>query len=226
MARLTPTISIPRFPHSVICYIHGNELRGDCDSASPAPSCILERAELKELSPTTRCSRQPSAGSARRLLRLRANVMPHEESCAVELTVMSKAKRSVKLLPCDAARYLTDDAAVAEYLTAVLEADDPDRLLPALADIARARGMAEVAKKAGLGRERLYEALSPGAKAALRHSAQGCARFRRTAYGASDPAMMDLRPNRAIGPTGQQRRCPCCWVSSSPRSAAPARARR
>jgi len=50
---------------------------------------------------------------------------------------MSKAK--AKLLPFDAARYLTDDAAVAEYMTAVLEADDPDLLLLALGDVARAR---------------------------------------------------------------------------------------
>ena len=77
---------------------------------------------------------------------------------------MSKSKSAAKLIPFDAARYLTDDAAVAEYVTAVLEADDPDLLLLALADIARARGMAEVAKEAGLGRESLYKALSPGAK--------------------------------------------------------------
>jgi probable addiction module antidote protein len=77
---------------------------------------------------------------------------------------MSKSKGRAKLVPFDAARYLTDDAAVAEYVTAVLESDDPDLLLLALADIARARGMAEVAKQAGLGRESLYKALSPGAK--------------------------------------------------------------
>lgn len=79
---------------------------------------------------------------------------------------MSKAKRKsqVKLMPFDAARYLTDDAAIAEYMTAVLEADDADLLLVALGDIARARGMAQVAKDAGLGRESLYKALAPGAK--------------------------------------------------------------
>ena len=77
---------------------------------------------------------------------------------------MRKARVGAKLLPFDAARYLTDDFAVAEYLTAVLESDDPNLLLLALADIARARGMAEVAKEAGLGRESLYKALSPGAK--------------------------------------------------------------
>jgi probable addiction module antidote protein len=77
---------------------------------------------------------------------------------------MTKTKGRTKLHPFDAARYLTDDEAVAEYVTAVLEADDPDLLLLALADIARARGMAQVAKDAGLGRESLYKALSPGAK--------------------------------------------------------------
>ena len=77
---------------------------------------------------------------------------------------MNKPKAPTKQLPYDAARYLTDDAAVAEYMTAVLETDDVDLLLLALADVARARGMAQVAKDAGLGRESLYKALAPGAK--------------------------------------------------------------
>jgi len=49
-------------------------------------------------------------------------------------------------------------------MTAVLETGDPDLLLLALGDIARAKGMAQVAKDAGLGRESLYKALAPGAK--------------------------------------------------------------
>jgi probable addiction module antidote protein len=73
-------------------------------------------------------------------------------------------KPSRKLLPFDAARYLTDDGAVAEYMNAVLETDDADLLLMALGDVARARGMAQVAKDTGLGRESLYKALAPGAK--------------------------------------------------------------
>ena len=77
---------------------------------------------------------------------------------------MTKAKKSTNLVPFDAARYLTDDAAVAEYMTAILETDDPDLLLLALGDVARARGMAQVAKDSGLGRESLYKALAPGAK--------------------------------------------------------------
>lgn len=79
---------------------------------------------------------------------------------------MSKTKSRAKrtLLPFDAARYLTNDLAVAEYLTAALETEDADTILLALNDIARARGMSEIAKQAGLGRESLYKALGPGAK--------------------------------------------------------------
>ena len=77
---------------------------------------------------------------------------------------MTKTKGSVKLLPFDAARYLDDDEAIAEYMTAVLETNEPDLLLLALSDVARAKGMAQVAKDAGLGRESLYKALAPGAK--------------------------------------------------------------
>jgi len=64
---------------------------------------------------------------------------------------MTKTKNPRKLLLFDAARYLTDDAAVTEYMNAILEANDPDLLLLALGDIARARGMAQVAKETGLG---------------------------------------------------------------------------
>ena len=78
---------------------------------------------------------------------------------------MNKTKKApLKLLAFDAARYLDNDQAIAEYMTAMLEADDPDLLLLALVDVARAKGMAQVAKDASLGRESLYEALSPGAK--------------------------------------------------------------
>lgn len=63
---------------------------------------------------------------------------------------MAKAKTTLKLVAFDAARYLDDDEAIAEYMTAVLETNDPDLLLLALSDVARAKGMAQVAKVAGL----------------------------------------------------------------------------
>ena len=77
---------------------------------------------------------------------------------------MTKIHAPMKLIEFDAARYLNDDEAIAEYVTAVLETNDPDLLLLALSDVARAKGMAQVAKDAGLGRESLYKALAPGAK--------------------------------------------------------------
>ncbi len=77
---------------------------------------------------------------------------------------MSKPKAPLKLVAFDAARYLDDDVAIAQYMTAVLETNDSDLLLLALSDVARAKGMAQVAKDAGLGRESLYKALAPGAK--------------------------------------------------------------
>lgn len=77
---------------------------------------------------------------------------------------MSKKIKVSDLPEFDMAEYLDDDKAVAEYLTVVMEDNDPALLAAALGDIARARGMAEIAKAAGLGREALYKALRPGAQ--------------------------------------------------------------
>jgi probable addiction module antidote protein len=80
---------------------------------------------------------------------------------------MSATRKPTTLVPFDAANYLTDEASIAAYLDAVLESEDPDLLLLALGDVARARGMTDVARKAGLGRESLYKALTPGAQPRL-----------------------------------------------------------
>lgn len=64
----------------------------------------------------------------------------------------------------DVSEYLDSEEAMAEYLAAVLEEHDTDLFLAALADIAKARGMAQLAKDTGLGRESLYKSLSAGAK--------------------------------------------------------------
>lgn len=64
----------------------------------------------------------------------------------------------------DIVEHLDNAQAVAEYLTIVLEEDDPSALTHALRSIARARGMTEVARASGLTREALYKALAPGAK--------------------------------------------------------------
>lgn len=64
----------------------------------------------------------------------------------------------------DAADYLDSEEVIAEYLNVALASEDPDLFLQAIADVAKARGMAQVAKETGLGRESLYKALAPGAK--------------------------------------------------------------
>jgi probable addiction module antidote protein len=62
----------------------------------------------------------------------------------------------------DAANYLKTAEDMAAYLDACFEEDAGDGLLirTALNDIARAQGMTQVARRAGLGRESLYKALS------------------------------------------------------------------
>ena len=69
-----------------------------------------------------------------------------------------------KFAAFDAADYLSNDETIAEYISAALEDPDPDVFLTAVRDVARARGMAQLAKDSGLGRESLYKALTPGAK--------------------------------------------------------------
>ncbi len=60
----------------------------------------------------------------------------------------------------DATEHLKTGEDRAAYLEAALEGDDPAFVSAALGDIARAKGMAEIARETGLGRESLYKALS------------------------------------------------------------------
>jgi len=73
-------------------------------------------------------------------------------------------RKNLDLSLFDASDYLDNEETIAEYLTAALENPDQDAFLVAVRDVAKARGIANVAVKAGLGRESLYKTLSPGAK--------------------------------------------------------------
>lgn len=77
---------------------------------------------------------------------------------------MTKRIKAADLPEFDAAPYLDSETAVAAYLTDILETNDPALLAAALGDIARARGMSEIAKASGLTREALYKALRPDSK--------------------------------------------------------------
>ena len=67
---------------------------------------------------------------------------------------------TVSVSDWDASEYLETEEDIAAYLNAVMAEDDPALLQAALGDIAKARGMTNVAKEAGVGRESLYKSLS------------------------------------------------------------------
>jgi len=62
--------------------------------------------------------------------------------------------------PWDPVEHLGAEEAQAAYLDAAMEDGDPAVITAALGDIARARGMTDMAKATGLSRESLYKALS------------------------------------------------------------------
>jgi probable addiction module antidote protein len=77
---------------------------------------------------------------------------------------MTKSIKISKLQPFDMAEHLQDEQSIADYITIVLEENDPSALAQALGTVARARGMTEIARSSGLTREALYKALRPDAQ--------------------------------------------------------------
>lgn len=72
----------------------------------------------------------------------------------------STKKLKIKNLPkFDVVDYLKTEKDIAGYLSAVLEDGDSALFVAAIGDIARAKGMTEIAKKSGVTRESLYRAL-------------------------------------------------------------------
>jgi len=69
--------------------------------------------------------------------------------------------KKIKTRAWDVAEHLETNQDMAAYLEAALEDGDPTLVATALGDIARAKGMADIARETGLGRESLYKALSP-----------------------------------------------------------------
>jgi probable addiction module antidote protein len=75
---------------------------------------------------------------------------------------VKKKPTKLKTKKWDSAEYIKTPEDVAAYLDAALEDGDSALIAVVLGNIARSKGMAVVAKKAGLGRESLYKALSKG----------------------------------------------------------------
>jgi probable addiction module antidote protein len=70
------------------------------------------------------------------------------------------AEKRLETRTWDAADHLESDEDIAAYLDAALEEGDPALVVAVLGDIARAKGMTQLAREAGVGRESLYKALS------------------------------------------------------------------
>ena len=67
---------------------------------------------------------------------------------------------ALKVFPFDPARHLETEEDILYYLEAAMEGNDPKHIASALGDVARSKGMTDIAKKSGLGRQALYNALS------------------------------------------------------------------
>lgn len=70
----------------------------------------------------------------------------------------------IKISKFDVTEHLDNEEVIVEYLAAALDDPNPDVFIAALADVAKARGITQLAKDTGLGRESLYKTLSPGSK--------------------------------------------------------------
>lgn len=80
---------------------------------------------------------------------------------------MTKTKAPLKLLAFDAARYLDDDEAIAEYMTAVLESNDPDLLLLALGGRSASQRHGAGCQRRRLGPRESVQGTCAGRKAPL-----------------------------------------------------------
>jgi probable addiction module antidote protein len=66
----------------------------------------------------------------------------------------------MELRPFDPAEYLRSEEDILYFLEAAMEGNDPKHIASALGVVARSKGMSDIAKKTGLGRQALYTALS------------------------------------------------------------------
>jgi probable addiction module antidote protein len=108
---------------------------------------------------------------------------------------MTQKIRIADLPEFDIAEHLDSEQAMAEYLTVVLEENDPAALADALGSIARARGMSEIAKASGITREALYKALRPNASPRFETISRVCSALgvKLVAQAVQPPTMADVQ---------------------------------
>ena len=74
--------------------------------------------------------------------------------------MMNESVKEFQTSPWDSSEILHSPEAISAYLEAAFEDGDPALITHALGVIARAKGMGQIAKEAGVTREALYKALS------------------------------------------------------------------
>ena len=89
---------------------------------------------------------------------------------------------STEITDYDTSEYLENEQDIIAYLNAIAEYDDPALMQAALGNVAKARGMTQIAKDAGVGRESLYKKPQQGRKPQLPDHRQGNPRPRRTPH--------------------------------------------
>lgn len=80
---------------------------------------------------------------------------------------MAKARKKaakITFAKFEASEFLKSETVIRKFLAAAMEDPNPDVFLAALSEVAKARGIAALAERSGLGRESLYKTLAPGAK--------------------------------------------------------------
>ncbi len=87
---------------------------------------------------------------------------------------MTKKINIADLPEFDISEMLKTEQDIAEYLSVVLEDGDSALLAATLGDIARARGMTQIAQDSGIGREALYKALRPNSNPRFETIAKVC----------------------------------------------------
>lgn len=75
-------------------------------------------------------------------------------------------KAQLDIIDFDVSMFLDNDEVIASYLNKAMQ-ESTEAFITALNDVARAKGMTELAKKTGLGRESLYKTLNGKTKPQL-----------------------------------------------------------
>lgn len=75
---------------------------------------------------------------------------------------------TLKLTTYDPAEDLTSDAAIATFMAEAFESEDAGYIAHALGVVARAKGMAQIARQTGLSREQLYRSFSENGNPTLK----------------------------------------------------------